>query len=387
MATVQQVALDLTESRGPDILVISWIFTILTVIVVSLKLFTRASILNALAIDDFFIFVSAVSIIICTSVFTYDVKLGMGKHAAALPIAQVSHAVKVNLIANPFGIMAYSFPNISVAILINRILAPNKIRSILLYFLVITQVLSAAVSCVILFVQCLPSEFIWNPDPALNPTCLAPGVVSGYSYFVGSYAAATDIILGVVPMVAFWKLKLDMRTKTGLCLMMGCTLFAAICAAIKTSHLGSLEQLNDFTYATVDLVIWAIVEANVIIIAACIPTLRPFFHKFFKHSDVTEGRSFFWSGSFFKIGSKNKYSFGSNGSWGRKEKSSVSQSHSEGLDTKDLPDIELQNEPRQNAESHLQILRTTQFSMDSTTRENMDYAASFKNERTSKSMV
>lgn len=203
----------------------------------------------------------------------------MGKHAAALilekGLGQVSLAVKVNLIANPFGIMAYSFPNISVAILINRILAPNKLRSIALYVLVITQVLSAAVSCVIIFVQCIPSEFIWNPDPALNPTCMSPGVVSGYSYFVGcrlkfmtlltivpadisvAYAAATDIILAIVPIVAFWKLKLDMRTKVGLCLMMGCTLFAAICAIVKTSNLGSLEQLDDFTYATVDLVIWA----------------------------------------------------------------------------------------------------------------------------------
>lgn len=48
-----------------------------------------------------------------------------------------------------------------------------------------------------------------------------------------------------------------MRTKVGLCIMMGCTLFAAICAIVKTSNLGSLEQLDDFTYATVDLVIWA----------------------------------------------------------------------------------------------------------------------------------
>lgn len=53
------------------------------------------------------------------------------------------------------------------------------------------------------------------------------------------------------------------RTKIGLCLLMGCTIFAAICAIVKTTKLNELQDLQDFTYATVDLVIWAIVEASV----------------------------------------------------------------------------------------------------------------------------
>lgn len=56
-----KMALDLTETRGPELLVVTWIFTALTIIIVSLKLYTRTSILHALGIDDFFIFLSAVS--------------------------------------------------------------------------------------------------------------------------------------------------------------------------------------------------------------------------------------------------------------------------------------------------------------------------------------
>ena len=74
---------------------------------------------------------------------------------------------------------------------------------------------------------------------------------------------------------------------------------AAICAVVKTSELNELAQLTDFTCetsfhylyhvpsakvdanlrvldATVDLLNWAVIEADVIIIAACIPSLRPF---------------------------------------------------------------------------------------------------------------
>ncbi|GAM84863.1 hypothetical protein ANO11243_028650 [Dothideomycetidae sp. 11243] len=277
------------QDRGPELLAVIWVFTSLTIIVVALKAFTRAHVLHALGWDDFFIFFSAVLIIICTSIFTYDVHLGMGKHEADIDPTMLSKAVKINYIGNPFGIMAYSFPNISVAILVNRLLAPDRLRSAALYGLAISQCVIAAVACVLLFAQATPTAYLWNPT--IHGKLNYPSrVLTGYSYFVGSYTAMTDVVLAVVPVAAFWKLNLNTKTKLGLCFLMACTLFAAICAAVKTSKLHELADLNDFTYGTVDLIIWAIVEANVIIIAACMPSMRPFFHHAFKQEQVSEGR-------------------------------------------------------------------------------------------------
>ena len=109
----------------------------------------------------------------------------MGKRPEnILPPEQISTVIKVNLIGNPFGIMAYSFPNISVAILVNQLLPPNKLRAGLLYGLSISQCVIAGISCVLLFTQCLPAESLW--DQTVPPTtCLPEGTVSRYSYFVG----------------------------------------------------------------------------------------------------------------------------------------------------------------------------------------------------------
>jgi len=172
------------EDRGPELLAIIWIFTILSSIVVGIKIFTRIRVLNALGWDDFFIFLSSVLIIICTSIFSYDVHLGMGKHATDIQPEQLSQAVKVNYIGNPFGIMAYSLPNISIAILINRLLAPNRFRSYGLLALAISQCCIAAVSCVLLFAQATPTAYLWNPTlpGKLN---YSSSVLTGYSYFVG----------------------------------------------------------------------------------------------------------------------------------------------------------------------------------------------------------
>lgn len=108
-----------------------------------------------------------------------------------------------------------------------------------------------------------------------------------------AYSAFTDLFLAAVPAALFWNLQVRTKTKVGLCLLMGMTAVAAICAIVKTTKLNELADLSDFTYGTVDLIIWAIVEADVIIIAACIPTLRPFIISVQKTAQGSEGRSLF----------------------------------------------------------------------------------------------
>lgn len=130
--------------------------------------------------------------IICTALFTADVKYGMGKHAAYLTPHELMQAVKINFIANPFGVMAYSLPNISVAIFLNRILAPNRARKITLYTITVAQSVIAAISLIILFAQCHPTEFLWNPT--IRATCLPPSVLTGYSYFVGGISRIHDCL-------------------------------------------------------------------------------------------------------------------------------------------------------------------------------------------------
>lgn len=262
------------DDRGPELVAVTWVFTALATVVVGTKIFTRVKIIKEPALDDFFTILSLVLILTCTSVITASVDAGMGRHAYHLTVAQRVQATKLNFIANPFGIMAYSLPNISVAIFIHRILRLPRTQKWVLYSVTIAQNIIAGISCVLLFTQCSPTEFLWNPT--IPAKCLSSTVLTGYSYFVGAYSAFTDILLAIIPIFAFWKLQMKLRTKIGVCLLMGTTALAAICAIVKTSKLNELADLEDFTYGTVDLLIWAVVEADVIIIAACIPALRPF---------------------------------------------------------------------------------------------------------------
>lgn len=288
---MQAIAQDGNQNRGPELLAVIWTFTILALLVVIAKFYTKARVLHKTGVDDALVVLSMILALICTSLFTADVHLGMGRHAQQLDQVKLVSTVRLNFIANPFGIMAYSLPNISVAIVLNHIIAPSRYFRLAIYVIAIAQSIIAAISCILLFAQCTPSEHLWNPT--VSATCMSPSVITNYSYFVGAYSAFTDIFLAIVPVMVFWKLQLKIKTKIGLCLLMSTTALAAICAIVKTTKLNELSDLADFTYGTVDLIIWAIVEADVIIIAACIPTLRPFVISVQKGVHGSEGRSFF----------------------------------------------------------------------------------------------
>lgn len=107
----------------------------------------------------------------------------MGRHAYYLTSQERMEAVRVNLIANPFGIMAYSLPNISVAVFLVKIINPTRWQRLSLLGLTIAQSIIAGISCILLFAQCNPSRALW--DIRVKATCLPERVLTDYSYFVG----------------------------------------------------------------------------------------------------------------------------------------------------------------------------------------------------------
>jgi len=134
-------------------------------------------------------------------------------------------------------------PNISIAILISRLLDRNTVRTALLYALVILQVVLAIIAILILFLQCRPVELLWNH--AVTGTCLSIDVLNNYSYFLSAYTTVTDIILAALPITIVCKLQMGNQAKLGICMMMGLTLISAIVTIIKATYLHLLSDVED----------------------------------------------------------------------------------------------------------------------------------------------
>jgi hypothetical protein len=60
-------------------------------------------------------------------------------------------------------------------------------------------------------------------------------------------------------------------------------------------------MLTCLVYNVTPLVVWGLIEQNVVIVAACIPTLRPFFRRAFESHGSSNGTSRGRSGSAIKL--------------------------------------------------------------------------------------
>ncbi|KAI9751445.1 MAG: hypothetical protein M4579_006055 [Chaenotheca gracillima] len=268
----------LAQNRGPTLITVGWIFTSLSILVVALRLFTRFRLTRNAGWDDHFITFGLFLSVASTAIATSAAVAGCGKHLVALSPEQQTQAIKLNAISEPFGIMSYCIPKISVALLIKRIMPPNKLNKWqmqFIYFITISLTVLSILCAIFLFVQCLPASSLWDPVAAEGAKCWDPNVLTNFTIFTGAYSAFCDLYLAIFPITIFWNLQMNMRTKVGLCVVMGLGIVASVCSIIKTTKLKGLGAHSDFTWETVYLVTWTIIEANVIIIAACIPTLRP----------------------------------------------------------------------------------------------------------------
>jgi hypothetical protein len=149
---------------------------------------------------------------------------------------------------------AFSFPNISIAILVCQLLDPNPRRTVILYGMAILQVVFAMITISLAFAQCRPTRKLW--EKTLPGSCWSPNVLNYFSYWLCAYTTLTDVILAVVPIRAFWSLQMPRSTKIGLCVMMSMTMLSAIVTIIKGTYLNLFTDTTDPRENVLVLELW-----------------------------------------------------------------------------------------------------------------------------------
>jgi len=128
--------------------------------------------------------------------------------------------------------------------------------------------------------RCTPVQSLW--DPTVKGTCiLTPSQLSYNNNAQIGFAILTDILLTLAPAIMIRKLQMAMSTKFMLIGLFSLGLLATVCAILKVVYLTAFDQggYEDFTYNTVMLNYWAVMEPEVAVIAACTPAIRAVFTK------------------------------------------------------------------------------------------------------------
>ncbi|KAI9039622.1 uncharacterized protein KD926_009214 [Aspergillus affinis] len=287
------------RGKGAEMMAVMWALTGVTTFIVVARLFIRQKVLRVLGLDDWLIAVSMILGLIFVGTATASVAHGYGQHTADLDIAEAEKGLFYNSVSFIFGILSFALPKLGVAALLNRLLNPSLIHRIITWGMASFICAVAIVNIIIYVTMCDPPQALWKIRMAMNgeAKCRDVWVLIHYATFNGVVSAFVDLYLAIYPSTVLFKLQMSFRKKLALSAALGLgavsvsilpifklpgvmiltdsSTSAAATAIVKCAQIKGLADKADPTYGTVPLVIWTNVEANVVVIASCIPTLQP----------------------------------------------------------------------------------------------------------------
>ncbi|PQE21313.1 integral membrane protein [Rutstroemia sp. NJR-2017a WRK4] len=276
-----------TEDRASLLLISTWTWTAFALLFVALRFYCRLRLIRSTWWDDWLILAAVASTTAMSIIWTIYANGGGCRHAASLTPTQRVNAGRLNWISQPLCVSGLTTCKISVACLILRLQSPTPWRTRLLVVLCTIMVLTNITVVVIMFTQCTPVRMLWDPESAPNGHCIASNVSSTMSQSASSYMAFIDLALAALPVHMIWKLQIKKSKKIAIGVLLSTGVSAFGFAIVKIVELANDANRTDFTWATVWLFVWNAFEINLIIIAACIPTLVPLFEIVWNHRSTT----------------------------------------------------------------------------------------------------
>lgn len=267
-------------NRAGEVHAFTWTLEILSLMFVIGRMYSRIKLTRNVWWDDWCICFALVLDFVVAIMWSVYAARGYARHLYYLTPAQISNALELNTISRSLCMFSIAVGKISVAFLIERIAGPNDWRKWLLRGISISVFISAVITFTLFYVQCQPARALWDKGMIKEGTgsCWNPIPVNTWDLVIASYWAFLDFALAFIPVDIVWKLHLSTQKKLLLTLLLGMGVFAGVCAAVKTSKVPiTVKAKTDITWQTIELLMWNGIEMNVIIIAACIPTLRPIF--------------------------------------------------------------------------------------------------------------
>ncbi|KAM5368492.1 hypothetical protein ACJZ2D_009469 [Fusarium nematophilum] len=282
MATVDDPSRDL-ESHGDMIMIVTITFSILSLIVASVRFYTRIFILRSFGLDDATMVAALASNLLPIMAGDNANSYLVDRHYSSLEPAMRPYALPVLYVATIFYNLSMNGVKLSFLFFYRRIFPEGRVRKACIGLIIfvglwtVTQVLTVALSCYPLTVivpsmldHCLDTMPIW--------------------YLSAIMSTITDFIILLVPLPSVVKLNLPIRQKIAILSMFCLGFFTCAISVIRIFTLKRAAETTDPTYDLSGLACWSSVELNTGIICASLPTLRPLMAKFATGWSSTVGR-------------------------------------------------------------------------------------------------
>ncbi|KAF2744763.1 hypothetical protein M011DRAFT_407778 [Sporormia fimetaria CBS 119925] len=255
---------------------------VIALVAVLARMYIRVFVLRVFRLDDYFILAAMILSVVGCSIFLHVVQLGMGKRIFAIPPENLEPLLMWIFVVSVVIPMALCFVKLSIAFFLlslTRGTRYGRVCWVIIGFLIAFMIFTFLT----LILGCMPIQANW--DFALRPPPMGTGKAKCMPYttyrniaFANSITnIVTDIVLAVMPVPLVWTLQVNKRTKASLILILGLGFFACAAGIVKTPLLFHFFDDFDSTGHRSWYYAWQMIEMNVAIIAATLPSLKPAF--------------------------------------------------------------------------------------------------------------
>ncbi|KAF9879664.1 integral membrane protein [Colletotrichum karsti] len=269
---------DDTPTDGPRIAAITITFTSISLLLVCLRWYVRTTVVKAVGYDDWVIIVSwlgACGYTVCSVIQT---KWGLGIHVIKdMPPQNVLQFGKLQYMGGPFYVLGIWGFKMSLLFSYLRFFPAGAYRVTTIIVAIACTMGHIAFICVFLFL-CTPIEKQYDPNIPANVGHCADGVTFYLTF--SSLTIVFDVVIMLLPFPVILKSQIQGRKKVVLLGLFVLGVFVTIIQAIRIQTIKNLVNYLDSAKS----IEWSIIENNIGIIIACVPTLAPLVNYFAERS-------------------------------------------------------------------------------------------------------
>ena len=205
---------------------------------------------------------------------------GFGQRTKYVSAASRLAAMRLIFLCQALWNVSICLVKISVALLLLRIKQTHAWR-IFLYSMMVLLILTAITSTLFQFLQCQPFSVYWDSSVFLKGgvSCVPQELITGNIIAASTVHVSTDLVFSFIPITFIRKLHRPRGEKIFLGVLMGLGLFASSFAILRTAGANMIYTSHDVFRTTVMPTLWSMLELELALIAATIPTLKSFVQK------------------------------------------------------------------------------------------------------------
>ncbi|KAI0174013.1 integral membrane protein [Pestalotiopsis sp. NC0098] len=260
------------DTQGPTIMAVAIVFGVVAAITLSLRLWARVFLVKQMGFDDVLISIAVLLSWAFMAACIAAVQHGMGMHieaALAHEGGDLTAYSEIVWFSSIFYNACLGFIKISVLALYMR-LGDRTLRRLAVVMIVVVGCQASGNVFAAIF-QCTPVAAAYDQS-ITDKKCIN---INAFYLANAAVNIFTDLLTYTLPIKLILNLQMPRRQKIGLAVILCLGLFACVSSIIRITFIPQMLTAADATYVISGAMYWSVIEINVGILAASIPSFKP----------------------------------------------------------------------------------------------------------------